>query len=90
MSKKKFNQTKVGKFLSKTAPGILDLAGDFLLSGFRVLGSVTCVQGGHNLSYLFLKKIFNDTSNFTKFEVDEAISTKSIFKTPVNKLAVNA
>ena len=69
---------------------ILDLAGDFLLSGFRVLGSVTCVQGGHNLSYLFLKKIFNDTSNFTKFEVDEAISTKSIFKTPVNKLAVNA
>ena len=30
MSKKKFNQTKVGKFLSKTAPGILDLAGDVL------------------------------------------------------------
>ena len=30
MSKKKFNQTKVGKFLSKAAPGILDLAGDVL------------------------------------------------------------
>jgi len=30
MSKKKFNQTKVGKFLSKTAPSILDLAGDVL------------------------------------------------------------
>ena len=30
MNKKKFNQTKVGKFLSKTAPGILDLAGDVL------------------------------------------------------------
>jgi hypothetical protein len=28
--KKKFNETKVGKFLSKTAPGILDLAGDVL------------------------------------------------------------
>ena len=30
MSKKKFNETKVGKFLSKTAPGILDIAGDVL------------------------------------------------------------
>ncbi len=30
MSKKKFNQTKVGAFLSKAAPGILDLAGDVL------------------------------------------------------------
>tara|TARA_B110000211_G_scaffold124145_1_gene143137 strand:- start:6291 stop:6743 length:453 start_codon:yes stop_codon:yes gene_type:complete len=30
MSKKKFNQTKVGQFLSKAAPGILDLAGNVL------------------------------------------------------------
>ena len=30
MSKKKFNETKVGKFLSKAAPGILDIAGDVL------------------------------------------------------------
>ncbi len=30
MAKKKFNQTKVGQFLSKAAPGILDLAGDLL------------------------------------------------------------
>ena len=30
MSKKKFNETKVGKFLSKTAPSILDIAGDIL------------------------------------------------------------
>ena len=28
--KKKFNETKVGKFLSKAAPGILDIAGDVL------------------------------------------------------------
>ena len=28
--KKKFNQTKVGLFLSKAAPGILDIAGDVL------------------------------------------------------------
>ena len=30
MSKKKFNETKVGKFLSKAAPGILNIAGDVL------------------------------------------------------------
>jgi len=39
MSKKKFNQTKVGKFLSKAAPGILDLAGD-VLPDAGVLGLV--------------------------------------------------
>ena len=30
MSKKKFNETKVGKFLCKAAPGILNIAGDVL------------------------------------------------------------
>jgi hypothetical protein len=30
MAKKKFNETKVGAFLSKVAPGILDIAGDIL------------------------------------------------------------
>jgi len=30
MSKKKFNETKVGAFLSKVAPSILDVAGDIL------------------------------------------------------------
>ena len=30
MSKKKFNKTKVGQFLSKAAPGILNIAGDVL------------------------------------------------------------
>ena len=32
---------------------ILDLSGDFLLSGNRILGNVTCIQGGHSLSNLF-------------------------------------
>ena len=42
MSKKKFNETKVGKFLSKTAPGILDLAGNVLPDAgvFGLLGLV--------------------------------------------------
>jgi len=37
--KKKFNKTKVGQFLSKVAPGILDIAGD-VLPDAGVLGIV--------------------------------------------------
>jgi len=69
---------------------ILDLAGDFLLSGHRMLGSVKCVQGGHSLSNLFLRTIFKDQSNYVKIELEESTSSKTFFKTPVNKLAVNA
>ena len=37
---------------------ILDLAGDFLLSGYKILGSVYCCQGGHELTNQFLHKLF--------------------------------
>jgi len=69
---------------------ILDLAGDFLLSGYRILGNVTCVQGGHNLSNLFLKTFLKNRSNYSIIELEESKTIKSYFKTSVNKLAVNA
>ena len=69
---------------------ILDLAGDFLLSGYRILGKVKCKEGGHNLSNNFLKKIFNDQSNFEDFTVNNVELFKKDIKSPVNKLAVNA
>jgi len=69
---------------------ILDLAGDFLLSGYRILGSVKCTKGGHSLSNLFLRAIFKDKSNFSIIEQEKSIPTKNYFKTPPNKLAVNA
>ena len=34
---------------------ILDLVGDFLLSGYRVIGKIRCIGGGHELSNMFLK-----------------------------------
>ena len=37
---------------------ILDLVGDFMLSGTRLIGSVECFHGGHALTIEFLKKIF--------------------------------
>ena len=69
---------------------ILDLAGDFLLSGYRIIGSVTCTQGGHNLSNLFLRTLLKDKSNYSIIELEESKSIKSYFKTSANKLAVNA
>ena len=38
---------------------ILDLAGDFLLSGHRIIGKVNCYQGGHELTNLFLRKFLH-------------------------------
>jgi len=69
---------------------ILDLAGEFLLSGFRIIGSVTCSQGGHSLSNLFLRNLLKDKSNYCIMEIEESKVTKTYFKTTANKLAVNA
>ncbi len=42
---------------------ILDLAGDLLLSGHRILGKVVCHQGGHELTNMFLRKLLNQKSS---------------------------
>ena len=69
---------------------ILDLVGDFMLSGARVIGSVECIHGGHALTIEFLRKIF---SNKTNFDVVESQSLSSNIRKiiPLNKrFAVNA
>ncbi len=69
---------------------ILDLAGDFMLSGARVIGSVECVHGGHALTNKFLRKIFSDKSNYDVVENESSsINVRKIV--PLHKrLAVNA
>ena len=69
---------------------ILDLAGDFLLSGYRILGNVNCLHGGHFLTNTFLKKLFEESSNFKEVVVDDIKSPNRVFKTQINKIAVNA
>ena len=69
---------------------ILDLAGDFLLSGYRILGNVTCIQGGHSLSNSFLRSLLKDKSNFSIVELEVSENIKTYFETPTNKLMVNA
>jgi len=70
---------------------ILDLAGDFMLAGYRVVGSVNCLHGGHSLTNSFLRKLFSKKDNFQITE-DRKISVKSIRSVePTQKrLAVNA
>ena len=70
---------------------ILDLVGDFLLSGHRIFGKVVCYQGGHELSNIFLKKIFKSQNSFAIIEnkkVNIADNTVNSFKS--EKIAVNA
>ena len=50
---------------------ILDCMGDLYLSGYKILGSIKCSQGGHMLTNKLLRKVFNDNNNFSILEVKE-------------------
>ena len=68
---------------------ILDLAGDFVLSGYRIIGKVKCHQGGHELSNLFLKNFLEKKENFSFVELNNEYSTK-LFGKNFTQLAVSA
>tara|TARA_B100001057_G_scaffold492616_1_gene585348 strand:+ start:763 stop:1689 length:927 start_codon:yes stop_codon:yes gene_type:complete len=69
---------------------ILDLAGDFLLSGYRVIGKVVCHQGGHELTNLFLRKIFKMKESFKVIEQKDFDLAKKYHSKELEKIAVNA
>jgi len=48
---------------------ILDCMGDLYLSGYRIIGSLKCSQGGHNLTNKLLKKLFNNKNNYSLIEI---------------------
>ena len=50
---------------------ILDCMGDLYLSGYRILGSLVCSQGGHNLTNQLLREVFSNDNNFSILEVSE-------------------
>ena len=68
---------------------ILDLAGDFLLSGYRVFGKIDCYQGGHELTNLFLRKIFDQNTDYQIIEL-EGYKISKKFHSVSQKIAVNA
>ena len=48
---------------------ILDCMGDLYLSGFKIIGSLTCSQGGHYLTNKLLRKLFSDRKNYSLIEI---------------------
>tara|TARA_B110000003_G_scaffold200264_1_gene198876 strand:- start:1473 stop:2393 length:921 start_codon:yes stop_codon:yes gene_type:complete len=50
---------------------ILDCIGDLYTSGYRMIASVTCSQGGHYLTNQLLRKVFQDKQNFSILEIKE-------------------
>ena len=60
---------------------ILDCIGDLYLSGYKIIGSIKCSQGGHSLTNQLLRKVFSDKNNYNIFEIKE----KSLPHTYINK-----
>ena len=60
---------------------ILDCMGDLYLSGYKIIGSIKCSQGGHSLTNKLLREVFKDKNNYSIFEIKE----KSLPHTYINK-----
>ena len=69
---------------------ILDLAGDFLLSGYRILGKVKCYQGGHELTNMFLRKLLKSKSATSVIDLNNVVISKRENSNQSIKLAVSA
>ena len=50
---------------------ILDCIGDLYTTGFRIVASIKCSQGGHFLTNQLLRKVFQNKENFTILEIKE-------------------
>ena len=50
---------------------IQDCIGDLYTSGYRMIASITCSQGGHYLTNQLLRKVFQDKQNFSILEIKE-------------------
>ena len=50
---------------------ILDCIGDLYTSGYRIIASIVCSQGGHYLTNKLLRKVFENKENFSIIEIQE-------------------
>jgi len=60
---------------------ILDCIGDLYTSGFRIVASIKCSQGGHYLTNQLLRKVFKNKENFSILEIKE----KNLSHTLINR-----
>ena len=64
---------------------ILDCVGDLYTSGYRMVASIKCSQGGHFMTNQLLKKVFENKDNFSIIEIQErnlphSLINKRLFK----------
>ena len=64
LNKEKLRNTK--EFVNHK---ILDCVGDLYTSGYRMIASVICSQGGHYLTNQLLRKVFENKENFSIIEI---------------------
>jgi UDP-3-O-[3-hydroxymyristoyl] N-acetylglucosamine deacetylase len=50
---------------------ILDCMGDLFLTGYKIIGKITCTQGGHKLTNQLLRKVFDNKENYSLLEIKE-------------------
>ena len=50
---------------------ILDCIGDLYTSGYRMIASINCSQGGHYLTNRLLREVFSNKDNFSIIEIQE-------------------
>ncbi len=50
---------------------ILDCIGDLYTSGYRMIASINCSQGGHYLTNSLLREVFSNKDNFSIIEIQE-------------------
>jgi len=65
---------------------ILDCIGDLYTSGYRIIGSLKCNQGGHYLTNKLLRQIFDDKNNFSIVEIKERFLPHSL----INKILLRS
>ena len=65
---------------------ILDCIGDLYLSGYKVVGKITCSQGGHKLTNDLLRKVYEDKNNFSLHEIKE----KTLSNTLIEKVSLRS
>ena len=65
---------------------ILDCIGDLFTSGYRIIGSIKCSQGGHYLTNQILRKVFDNNENFSIIEIQE----RNLPHTLINKSLLRA
>jgi len=63
------NNEKLRNNLEFVNHKILDCMGDLYLSGYRIIGSIKCSQGGHSLTNKLLRELFKDKKNYSLLEI---------------------